>query len=42
MNYCNPAWIGNGELSEMDIFGAQMVYGAGEIEKEREKQEIQR
>lgn len=37
MNYCNPEWIGNGELSEMDIAGVQMVYGEKRIGKERKK-----
>jgi hypothetical protein len=27
MNYCNPEWLGNGELSEMDQEGIRMVYG---------------
>ena len=31
MNYCNPNWIGNGELSEMDILGMQTVYGAAPL-----------
>ena len=42
MNYCNPRWSGDGQLSEMDIAGVQMVYGAKTIEKEREKLETQR
>ena len=37
MNYCNPQWAGDGMLSEMDIAGVQMVYGAKTIEKERRK-----
>ncbi len=37
MNYCNPDWLGDGNLSEMDILGVQMVYGARTIEKERGK-----
>lgn len=28
MNYCNPNWSGNGRLSNVDIRGAQMYYGA--------------
>lgn len=27
MNYCNPKWIGDGLLSELDIFSVQTVYG---------------
>jgi len=27
MNYCNPAWNGNGNLSAVDIQGVQQVYG---------------
>ena len=27
MNYCNPKWIGDGNLSTTDIDGAQMTYG---------------
>lgn len=27
MNYCNPEWSGNGELSTTDIQGVQAVYG---------------
>ena len=37
MNYCNPRWSGDGHLSEMDIAGAQMIYGAKIIEKDRKK-----
>ena len=37
MNYCNPAWLGDGHLSAIDIAGAQIVYGAREAEKERRK-----
>ena len=29
MNYCNPNWNGNGELSRTDIEGAQKYYGLG-------------
>jgi hypothetical protein len=29
MNYCNPEWNGDGELSETDIDGVRMLYGAG-------------
>ena len=28
MNYCNPSWNGNGNLSPTDIAGVQAVYGA--------------
>lgn len=28
MNYCNPHWVGDGHLSETDIAGVQMIYGA--------------
>lgn len=27
MNYCNPRWSGNGELSERDMRGVAIVYG---------------
>jgi len=27
MNYCNPRWVGDGQLSETDIAGVQMIYG---------------
>jgi hypothetical protein len=27
MNYCNPKWIGDGNLSATDIYGAQITYG---------------
>ena len=27
MNYCNPRWSGDGNLSETDIAGVQMIYG---------------
>jgi hypothetical protein len=27
MNYCNPDWNGNGQLSTTDIVMAQMFYG---------------
>jgi hypothetical protein len=27
MNYCNPRWLGDGRLSERDIFAVQTVYG---------------
>jgi len=27
MNYCNPKWIGDGNLSAMDVHGAQATYG---------------
>jgi len=27
MNYCNPQWNGNGNLSATDIYGAQITYG---------------
>jgi hypothetical protein len=27
MNYCNPEWSGNGQLSETDILGVQTIYG---------------
>ncbi len=30
MNYCNPAWSGNGNLSATDIRGVQEVYGPTE------------
>lgn len=29
MNYCNPEWNGDGNLSETDIRGIQELYGAG-------------
>ncbi len=28
MNYCNPAWSGDGTLSEIDVQGVQQIYGA--------------
>ncbi|WP_208752268.1 FG-GAP-like repeat-containing protein [Corallococcus carmarthensis] len=28
MNYCNPWWNNDGELSALDVEGAQLVYGA--------------
>ena len=28
MNYCNPSWAGNGNLSKTDIRGVQQMYGA--------------
>lgn len=28
MNYCNPAWNGNGQLSALDIVSVQTIYGA--------------
>jgi hypothetical protein len=27
MNYCNPAWNGDGSLSQLDIEGLQLMYG---------------
>lgn len=30
MNYCNPAWTGNGQLSPSDIMGAVRLYGSGD------------
>ncbi|MFP2927054.1 M12 family metallopeptidase [Pyxidicoccus sp. 3LG] len=27
MNYCNPDWNGNGNLSATDVYGAQVTYG---------------
>jgi hypothetical protein len=27
MNYCNPKWIGDGNLSPMDVHGARLTYG---------------
>lgn len=27
MNYCNPRWSGDGNLSRMDVLGVQAVYG---------------
>lgn len=29
MNYCNPRWTGDGELSATDIAGARAAYGSG-------------
>ncbi|CAK9889530.1 MULTISPECIES: M12 family metallopeptidase [Pseudomonas] len=28
MNYCNPVWIGDGKLSQLDIASVRTVYGA--------------
>lgn len=28
MNYCNPAWNGDGQLSQMDILAVQSLYGS--------------
>ena len=37
MNYCNPEWLGNGNLSAMDITGVQTVYGTGMKGKDSRK-----
>ncbi len=37
MNYCNPEWGGDGQLSEMDIAGVQAIYGTKMVEKGRRK-----
>lgn len=29
MNYCNPAWNGDGRLSDLDRLGASVLYGKG-------------
>lgn len=29
MNYCNPKWNGDGQLSELDKFGVNVLYGKG-------------
>lgn len=31
MNYCNPAWIGDGKLSELDIVSVQKIYGVASV-----------
>lgn len=30
MNYCNPAWNGDGKLSELDIAAVRTIYGSSE------------
>ena len=37
MNYCNPLWVGDGNLSTTDIAGVQMIYGVKIIEKGHRK-----
>ncbi|MNZ81607.1 Astacin (Peptidase family M12A) [compost metagenome] len=34
MNYCNPAWVGDGKLSELDIVSVQTIYGLPEAKSE--------
>ena len=29
MNYCNPSWNGNGQLSDLDRLGVNVLYGKG-------------
>lgn len=35
MNYCNPAWIGDGKLSELDIVSVQTIYGPPNVNEPR-------
>jgi hypothetical protein len=37
MNYCNPAWIGDGKLSELDIVSVQTIYGPASVGDLRKK-----
>ena len=37
MNYCNPQWLGDGNLSAMDVEGIQMIYGAKTTRKDLRK-----
>ena len=41
MNYCNPDWLGDGNLSPADIAGVQLIYGSPTTPKDSIKSKLE-